>query len=480
MRKGILGSLAVLTAGAGLTFGQPKAPPPMPGAPHHVPPPGVVPPPGAPAAMPPDGPLYLPPPGYEGMMPPGPPMYGDPMGAPEGPYGSGGGIFGKKGPKKFWLIGEYLFWAPSSMTVNYPVVTTSAALDFGVIFRPTTASIGPGDRSISFDATNGFRTTAGVNLDESGEIGAEASGFWLEKASRSYNFGGNEFGLPVLALPYFNVNNGAQGSYIVSFPGINTGAINVQAESRVWGVEGSLVYNAYGAGDGPGGLTLLIGPRYLQLREQFSVSTTSTTFGVPPFDGVLGSSFFPGGGGVFAGAFFGPALAPYTATTTDIVKTANDFWGGQVGFRGDIGFGSWFVQLVGKFGAGYMRQRVDIEGSTTFTAAGVTSNQPGGFYNLPQDLFRHRRDQFAVLGEAGVNVGYQVGSFLRVFGGYSFLWVNNVVRPTRSTTPMLNPNLIPISPTFDGTAPANGLPRDITGDTDYHLQGFNVGVQISF
>ena len=69
MRKGFLGSLAVLAAGAGLTFGQPTNPPPMSAGSPMVPPPddGSKP----PAYMTQDGKPYFPPAGFEGMMPPG-------------------------------------------------------------------------------------------------------------------------------------------------------------------------------------------------------------------------------------------------------------------------------------------------------------------------------------------------------------------------------------------------------------------------
>ena len=93
MRKGFLGSLAVLAAGAGLTFGQSFTPPgaggPPPGPlPGTLPPPGMTtgnPPPGvAPYAYSgpsganagfqyasPDGHPLIMPPGMEGMVPPG-------------------------------------------------------------------------------------------------------------------------------------------------------------------------------------------------------------------------------------------------------------------------------------------------------------------------------------------------------------------------------------------------------------------------
>jgi len=218
--------------------------------------------------------------------------------------------------------------------------------------------------------------------------------------------------------------------------------------------------------------------------------TSSTTFGVPP-GGVVppgtlpppafGATFFPGAGGVFAGTFFGPTLAPYQVATIDTVQTRNDFFGGQIGFRGDIGFGNWFVNLTGKIAAGCMRERVDVIGySTLTTSTGLVSTQPGGLFDIAQDLGRHHKDRFAILPEGGVNLGYQVCSWLRLSAGYTFLWTNTVIRPTNTISPYLNPNLVPVSPLFNGSFPSAFIRRNVVDDSDFFLHGFNAGVEIRF
>jgi hypothetical protein len=513
MRKGFLGSLAVLAAGAGLTFGQyPPPPGAMPGPlPGTLPPAGEIagnPPPGvAPGAYAgpsgaaagymytsPDGHPVIMPPGLEGMVPPGAMGAGAPGGVyDEGGNGYGrgllGGLFGGGRPR-FWFGGEYLLWVPKSMNVNYPLATTSAPADLGILGRATTVAIpGAGD-DITFDAANGFRAWVGSSWDESGMFGGEVSGLWLTRRGAQNSFPGNGGGLPVLAVPFWDVNAGAPGSYLVSFPGITAGTIKFDAKTRVIGGEANLVFNMNPGADEPGGVTLLAGLRFFQLEESFNYATSSTTFGVPP-GGIVppgtlpppasGSSFFPAAGGVFAGTFFGPALAPYTVTTTDSIRTFNDFYGANVGFRGDVGWGGWFLQATGKFAAGYMRQWIDVIGYSTLTAnTNLTSTQPGGFFNIPNDLGRHHRDRFAILPEGGLTVGYQFRSWLRLSAGYTYIYTNTVLRPTSSINPVANPNLIPVSPAFSGTAPSIFIPRDVTRDTDFHIHGFTAGVQISF
>jgi hypothetical protein len=507
MRKGFLGALAVLAAGAGLAVGQPNYPPgaggPPPGPlPGTLPPAGQIvgnPPPGvAPGAYSgpsganagyeyasPDGHPVIMPPGLEGMIPPG--SMG--AGAPGGAYGSGNGLLGGLGAHRFWFGAEYLLWVPKSMDVNYPFATTSAPADLGILGRSTTAALVGADKNISFDAANGFRAWAGMAWDESGTYGGEIGGFWLSKKSKTTDLPGNSGGLPVLAVPFFDVNAGGQGSYIVSFPGINAGSIKIDTQTRALGAEANMVFNMYG-NDQPGGISFLAGLRFWQLKESFGYVTDSSTFGVPP-GGVVppgtlpppafGASFFPGAGGVFAGTFFGPALAPYQVVTADFVQTRNDFYGAQVGFRGDIGYGNCFINVTGKLAAGYMRERVDATGySALTTSTGLVSTQPGGLFDIAPDLGRHTKDRFAVLPEGGISLGYQCFSWLRLTAGYTFMWTNTVIRPTNTITPYFNPNLVPVSPLFNGSFPSAFIRRNVVDDSDFFLHGFNAGVEIRF
>lgn len=456
--------------------------------------PGMMP--GGPGMMPggPGGPM-----GFAGPMGPGgpgefdptggaPDMGGPPPGDPDSPRGVLPGLFrGGYASRRFWVGADMLYWTIRDMPIQFPLVTTSSAfgIDFGQAGGATTAPVGGLDRPISFDSVTGYRFVVGGTIDQAGAWGGEVGGFWVNPFSRVFNFQSSGFGLPLLAIPFIDVTTGQPGSYLVSFPGVNiapgfgnAGGVRVAVESRVWGAEANGVYNVQASAEGPGGFTLLAGPRFLELRERFSMDTNSTTFGVPP---VVAGPFFPGGGGLFAGAFFGPGLAPYTVLTSDRVRTVNDFYAAQVGFRGTIGYGAAFAEISGKVAPGYMRSYVDLQGSSTLIANDGTSNAvPGGIFNNAQDLGRHRSDQFAVLLEGGLNVGYYVAPWLRLQFGYTFMWVNNVLRATTAISPYLNPNLIPTSPSFTGVPAGRDLQRNPVNLTDFDVHGFNVGIQLTF
>ena len=53
--------------------------------------------------------------------------------------------------------------------------------------------------------------------------------------------------------------------------------------------------------------------------------------------------------------------------------------------------------------------------------------------------------------EVGINLGFQLTNNLKIYGGYSFLYWTNIVRPGDQIDTTVNPNLVPTSSTF-GTA----------------------------
>jgi len=488
MRKGFLGSLAALAAGAGLAFGQSFTPPPgppgpPPGPPQVPPPPVMIGPGGGPPGpmgpadsgyyYSPDGNPLIMPPGLDGMIPPG--SLG--AGSPHGVYGTGSGIFNGNGPPRFWAGADYLFWTPKSLDVQYPLVTTSAPADLGVLGAATTASIcGPND-DIGYDAINGFRAWVGFGVGDGGRTGIELSGFYLEHKAKTYAFPSNASGSPLLAVPFVDLQTGLQGAYVVALPGTSTGTITVATEFHAWGAEANCVLNLYRPGGDAGGLEFLVGARFLEIEEELQLDTTSTTFVMPA--AINPSVFLPGTGGVFAGApIAGGPLG--TFMTTDSIRTFNQFWGAQVGFRGEKGLGKFSLGFTGKVAAGWMRQWVDLESFSSATAGGQIAVQPGGILNMAQDLCRHRKDRFAYVPEGQVQLACYITPRCRVHAGYTFMWVSSVLRPTSVTTPFVTPSLMPVSPTFTGNPPGSFPARDVVHDTDFFLHGFNVGFQISF
>lgn len=103
----------------------------------------------------------------------------------------------------------------------------------------------------------------------------------------------------------------------------------------------------------------------------------------------------------------------------------NRFHGGQFGLSAGVNNGPVFVQVSGKVGIGQtqstLRQQAELVNGT---AGNLTTNRLA--YAEGQD----RLNQFAVLPEAAVTFGYQLRSGCRLYMGYNFLLLSEVVRPS--------------------------------------------------
>ena len=188
-------------------------------------------------------------------------------------------------------------------------------------------------------------------------------------------------------------------------------------------------------------------------------SDVVSTFGVPP-GGVVRrarSRRRPSGrrssaaGGVFAGTFYGPALAPYSVVTADNVRRATTSLARMSGSAGTsgTGTGSWPHRQVRRWVHAAAGRYCRVLNLTT--ATGLISTQPGGLFEHRQDLGRHHKDRFAILPRADHR---RLPALLLAAGEpVHYLWTNTVIRPTNTISPFVNPNLVPVSPLFQQVGP---------------------------
>jgi hypothetical protein len=173
-----------------------------------------------------------------------------------------------------------------------------------------------------------------------------------------------------------------------------------------------------------------------------------------------------------------------TIIVRDSFRTRNNFYGGQLGLRGETQFGNWFVQATGKVALGVVNERVYIDGFTIDTLPPFAPvRATGGLLAQTSNIGRYGRTEFAVLPEVQVRLGYQVNSFLRLSVGYSFLWLSTVARPGDQIDTVVNTNLIP------GFANGVQLPNPPGGpnrpafhfqQTDFWAQGIMVGAELRY
>lgn len=477
MRKGILGSLAALAAGAGMAWGQSGSLPTAPagksfvGGPEIVPVMGNTPapiiPPSIPVGggpggfIPQAGPMYPPPANFSGI---------DPSSLPQVPSSA---FLSPEAPH-FWWGAEYLLYFVKSQPTRYPYVTTSSFQSAGRLNNPTTSILFT-DSDVPYNISNGFRVNAGYFYDADRRTGFQLEGFVLQEKTKSFATASDAAGSPVLARPFINANTGLQSSIVIATPnGPGTGpigqvgSISVDTSNQTYSPEGNFVLNLYRSCPEAGwGATvnMLLGLRYIQLEETLTIQSNSTFMNGTTLPPAFGT--FPGVVGPF------PSLV-----IIDNFRTLNQFYGGQIGFQSEFRNRRWSLLGNFKLGLGNMHSRVDIDGTTTAIRGlpnpSVMGSVRGGILANGQNIGREHNDRFAVVPEFGLTAGYSLTSRLTFTVGYNFLYLTNVIRPGEIVDPRVFPGLIPASNSFGqvaGVVPRN----DNNRESDYFVQGASVG-----
>ena len=519
MRKGILGSIAAIAAGAGTAWGQPAMPAGDPPAPAAVAPAsdtmltpasGVSTPP-APVIMPP---LSVGPTGdpqglgpAAGFGPPPGPMYPNPgpyaaplfQPAPPGAGGGAGQGGASGGAPHWWWSADYLLYYSKSQPLPIPLITTSAPSDRGLLGRPSTLVL-LGNEDISYNPFSGFRVTAGFFGDADRRYGFEASGFWLEERSKLVEFVSSPTGIPTLARPFIDSAN-LQGfdSLVVANPGLGDGSLSVESTSQTWSVEANAVVNLFRSPPGCSwscSIDFLAGYRFLELEESLTI-LSSTNLNIPP---VLTPVFTTGPFGVITQSTLVPTPVPFrvagitvfspaTIDIRDNIRTQNRFNGGQVGLRSEVRYGMFTLALSGKLGFGHMHQVVDISGDTSITdptiVSAATARDPrtgfafGGLYANASNIGRYNHDEFVIIPEANVNLGLNITRGLTGFIGYNFLYIDNVVRPGTQLNPIVNTATVPASPNY-GALNRPGVVNNLFEQDEFWLMGVNFGFMLRY
>lgn len=355
-------------------------------------------------------------------------------------------------PNQFWFSAEYLWWRLKDDTTPVLVTTGPATFPVGFLGNSGTRILFGGD--IDRGTLNGVRLRAGMWLDECRTVALEASGFYIQDQDRTTAFNSNQFA--VLARPFTDVNPGGPNSEFLAFPGLATGTVAVASELNKFG-GATLAARCPICTTCNSGLSATAGLQYLYLEETLTIVETPLGSPTNPFPGGAGTQF----------------------VLTDRFRTENQFYGAFVGLNGYYNHDCWTVGAYGTFGAGCNRQVVDISGSfVAIPAGGSASTQGGALLAVPgRNLGQWNNNELSTVSELGVTVGYQLTPNVQVFGGYSFLYWTNVVRPGTEIDPVLDTTRIP---NFGG-APATS-PRPIVpfNQVDFWAQGVSAGIRFSW
>jgi hypothetical protein len=351
---------------------------------------------------------------------------------------------------------EYLLWWIRSANLP-PLVTTSSPANMGILGMGDTRVVFGGS-PIPHNEYSGGRFTIGYWCDCCETKGIEGTFFFLAPRSISFFATSNQF--PVLARPFFDLNNGVQSSERTASPGLGTGNLSINAPSRLWGAELNGRCNVCCDDDICLRVDMLGGFRFLQLNEGLNIDEHIL---VDP-----GQSTF----------------ASDLVTVSDRFATRNNFYGAQIGAVASFKCDCWSLDFRGKVALGDTHQAISIGGDQVLIPpAGAPTVVPGGLLALNSNSGTFTRDRFSVVPEWGVNLGYNVTDHLKLTFGYTFIYWSNVVRPGDQVDRGLDITRIPnfvmpgqVVPPVAGSA----RPAVPFKETSFWAQGMNFGLEYTY
>lgn len=379
-----------------------------------------------------------------------------------------------------WVRADYLLWSTEGMNVP-PLVTTSPTgtpRSMAGVLGEEGTSVLFGDSTIFEDSRSGGRIRGGIWWDPCHIFGMEGEYLALEDATET--FSASSAGDPILARPFFDPLAGQETAELVAFPGLISGQVDVEAMTQFnsagfrlrlnaanqtfcepcgGGVcDNNFLANEFRSSGLPGTdhdfnqssyrLDLLGGYRYLRLDDHLQITERLDSL---------------------------DTTTPGTFDISDSFDTENRFNGGEIGLLFEVQRRRWSIELLTKIALGTTQQVVTINGQTTSDEGGDVVTEPGGLLAQRTNMGTFEANQFSVVPELGVTLGYQLTQHTRLTVGYTLIYWSGVARAGDQIDLDVNPNLLPPE-TVPFTGPAR--PEFNLVESDFWAQGLNAGVDI--
>lgn len=347
-----------------------------------------------------------------------------------------------------WSVSaEALFaWFKNSPT-PVPIITDTFLDEPGV-------NVLLGGGSVDTHRNAGLKITGVYRIDS--RNGVELTGFYIPTRTTSSSV--SSTGLPGsvdLLLPFFDVTENQENFTEISYWPDYRGSAQATLSNNLGGGEINVTW-AMPPRDA-WRVDLLGGFRFLQLRESYTITTSSP---------------------------YNPPNPADIWNTTDAFDARNRFYGLQVGARAMYDQGPWVGNAIGKLALGTMQQRVSVNGfleTNDYADYGPTQVFSGAYFALPSNSGDHSRSTFAVVPEVALNVGYRLTPQATVYVGYSFLYASNVARPGDQVNRNINPT--------QSVAYGNDPPATLVGvaqptfdfnTTEFWAQTLSIGLAYRF
>jgi hypothetical protein len=158
----------------------------------------------------------------------------------------------------------------------------------------------------------------------------------------------------------------------------------------------------------------------------------------------------------------------------DRFASNNTFHGGEAGLEGGWHRGRWSLDLAGRVALGDLNNTGKIAGATEVNSSAGNSTFAGDLLALSSNIGSRSKNSFGVLPQVNATGRYSLGK-VSVSAGYTFLYLNNVLRTGGQIDENVNPALLP--PTAGG-GPAS--PQPLMQRDGFWAQGLSAGLQYRF
>lgn len=384
--------------------------------------------------------------------------------------------------EQIWLSASYLLWKIPS------------APDQAILATDGNGNVLLGGDRIDYGTFNGIRVEGGAWFNCQHTIGLELGGFITDEKSRLFGVSSDANGIPTIIRPIIDPlpqpnrpsNDPAR---FVALTGATRGSLTVATSAQLAGAEANIIRNV--ASNPTWSLNVLAGFRYFDLDEDLSI--TQNTAVINPNDRL----FFPDLANPDANGNVQSIPIASAVALQDRFHTRNQFYGGQIGGRAEFQRGIWFGTVTGKLALGPNHQVADLTGQSTGIVNGVAQTVNSGFLvagdqpprvdpgppprTITADANGGRAvtNWFVVMPEVGAHVGCQLSRNWRVYIGYNFLYLNNVVRPGDLVNTTVNSRFIPTSQAFQTFSGPN-QPQLLVRRDDFWVHGVELGVQLKY
>ncbi len=342
-----------------------------------------------------------------------------------------------------------------TLTTFPPGTPSASAGSGGALGVPGTIVLSPDQ--LDYGHFGGGRLTLGGWLNSNQRFGLEATGFIL--GNRSAGFSTTSSGSPPLRVPFINVPPGdgfplGASSFVLADQGFARGSQFINSSLHFWGAEGDGLYHV--VNKEALNMSLMVGFRYLDLNESLSIVSNET---LTPIG--------------FDDAF----------TASDSFSTRNQFYGVDLGVKAQSTAGRFDALLLAKVALGDNHQTVSVNGRNSVIGFGESPafSPVGGIFAQSTNIRQKSSDEFAVVPEMKLQLGYMVTRRIHAFVSYDFLYLSDVVRPGNQIDRTLNlTSNAAITGVSAPTLMGAPRPEPLSNDSSFWAQSINAGIEFLF